>query len=216
MDWKAVAIPAALVVLVGSAVFSTKGYMTISAGEIEANESNGAIRGSFTVKAQKPIVALLSQRTIRSDGIGGACLVADPEQLKYVFDLGAIRTVATTNCTKNADCNPTSPKLPDGWSGYCDAYKCWVRPGSQMLLCRVSRLTVRPGIDYNWKWTDGVVNSVPSPAARLEGSIGPMTWRVVACLAPASFSAACGTPGDQGEVQVFGKSKSVFLNPPPL
>jgi len=160
----------------------------ISAGAIEFSPEYGPaghkLVGSFKISTSP------SQNAIRSNGTGGACLVADLNR----FDKPTRASNGQNRkCTKNSDCKAG---LPSSWSGYCDVdggKTCWVRPGpGNAELCNKSLNYTPPRV-----WEEDVdhpSNTTPFDLAKprypehapLESFSrvypGPVRWRVVACL----------------------------------
>ncbi len=128
----------------------------ISAGAIEFSPEYGPaghkLVGSFKISTSP------SQNAIRSNGTGGACLVADLNR----FDKPTRASNGQNRkCTKNSDCKAG---LPSSWSGYCDVdggKTCWVRPGD---LAKPRYPEHAPLESFSRVYP------------------GPVRWRVVACL----------------------------------
>jgi len=163
----------------------------ISAGAIKFSAATNPpkLQGSFRISTSP------SRNAIPSNGIGGACLVADLNQ----FDIPRMSSGQDRKCTKNSDCNEG---LRTGWSGYCDAdgeRTCWVRPGHGTTeLCNKSVDYAPPNVweedtkhpsnttpfdlskpRYPGKLTQGKRNALESFSRAFPG---PVRWRVVACL----------------------------------
>lgn len=158
----------------------------ISAGAIKFSPATNPpkLQGSFKISTSP------SQNAIRSNGTGGACLVADLNR----FDKPTRASNGQNRkCTKNSDCKAG---LPSSWSGYCDVdvgKTCWVRPGpGNAELCNKSLNYTPPRV-----WEEDVdhpSNTTPFDLAKprypehapLESFSrvypGPVRWRVVACL----------------------------------
>lgn len=193
-------------VIIGS--FNFPAEKTIKAGEIEIENPTAtsfAVKGSFTVSTP-----ILRFRTVPSQGTGGACLVADMNQLP---------STATGKCLNNSECYQS---LPDDWAGYCEKEtgKCWVRPGSQGLFCNVSGMY--PPVPPGKKWTDETKNPVPiSSPYSYQYSLSTTDWRVMACLNKKNAAGVdeplkgCADPTYDGalKMQVFGATKPVNVRP---
>lgn len=174
-----------------------------------------AIVGSFKVEN-----STLEAGGIKTNGTGGACLVADLNE----FGLPRMSN-PDRMCSKNSECQSFYPTMAqEGFVGYCDYkgdHKCWVRPGDGPDLCNRSKDYTSPKIwDVNVHYPASqkqfgftapryAFESVPltSPAgARIvlrsfmdtyyKHDKG-IRWRVVACLngtdpASGEFIAGCG------------------------
>jgi hypothetical protein len=182
----------------------------IEAGKVEtitvSDPSNhgldtSEIKGSFRVYT--PI--LKGKTMISSEGIGGACLVANLNP-----SYPDISTIPGRYCSKNSECQGGLTSL--GWHGYCDAGtgKCWVKPGGDKF-CNKSNI---PPVT---KWKDGITNTVPKSPHYFQASTSDIEWRVVACLNRlGSTTENCGDPNNldgKNKLQVFGESAPVKYKP---
>jgi len=173
------------------------------------------IRGSFMVSTP-----MIKRRTIKSQGTGGACLVANLNILNPgqpgMSTPGKIENPDTGTpkrpCLKNSDCQRF---LNPGWAGYCDEGTgiCWVRPGTAEELCNRSIDYTPPKI-----WQDGFKNPTPKTPHHFPVlSPAPIEWRVLACLNKlGSTDRHCGDPVNldgENKLQVFGKIKAVPYKP---
>jgi hypothetical protein len=205
-----IAIVAAAVVWWGMWKWNYDGEKTIRAGEIEVVfgglGSHGqplpnAIKGSFTLSTP-----MLKLGTIRSQGTGGACLVANLNPYRVSGVQGG--------CSKNSDCQGGL----NGWAGYCDGVTgiCWIRPGGDEFCNKSNQY---PGFPPGKIWVDGVKNLTPKdgPHSFQELSSAPVEWRVLACLNgidpdTGKDTTDCKTGGPR-RIEVFGKIKSVPYKP---
>lgn len=176
--------------------------------------------GSFKVSSSP------SQKTIRSNGTGGACLVADLNRFEIPTMSGQDR-----KCARNSDCNVG---LPEKWSGYCDVEggnTCWVRPGPDSAeLCNKSPFYTPPRV---WEQdVDHPSNTTPfdlakprypeeAPVESFSSAYpGPVRWRVAACLngvdpTTQQYYRGCGVIDTQYEemrMEVLGPIRT----PPPI
>ncbi len=189
----------------------------ISAGAIALSPGHGPaghkLVGSFKISTSP------SQNAIRSNGTGGACLVADLNR----FGFPQMPSRQDRKCTKNSDC---TEGLPAKWSGYCDVdgeKTCWVRPGPDNAeLCNKSPNYTPPRV-----WEEDVdhpSNTTPFDLAKprypehapLESFSRayprPVRWRVVACLngidpATQQYYPGCKVPDPEYKemrMEVFG------------
>lgn len=174
-------------------------YKTIDPGKVEYIYAleGPMIKGSFTVNPGSE----------RSQGTGGACLVAD------MHDFGKPSPIPEGGCADNYDCQRS---LESGWVGYCERTKreCWVRPGPAEQFCNRSA-------DHNFKpWDVGVKNPTPITPLKIPRlSRKSINWRVVACLnripeGKTVDSKDCGTGGPD-KVELFGDPIPVFYTPIP-
>jgi hypothetical protein len=205
----------AAVVVLGIWNLNFPGEKTIRVGEIEVAINTGAgqglprnseIKGSFMVYT--PILKLGS---IQSQGIGGACLVADLNQ----FGKPDMSGVTGGRCKKNSDCQVSRLERDAGWAGYCDGGTgiCWIRPGGDEFCNRSKDYIHLPELPPPGKiWEDGIKNTIPKEPHYFQGLFPLINWRVVACLNETN-STDCG--GDDGikRIEVFGKIKSVPYKP---
>lgn len=177
---------------------------TIEAGDIVVSpvSNPSAIAGSFRVYT--PI--LKKNNTILSEGIGGACLVANLNPI-YPGAPDISGVPRTRHCSLNSECQNG---LKTGWAGYCDgkAKICWVRPGPDTEFCNRSKDYVPGKV-----WEDWVINPAPKDGPHpFQRSPSAFEWRVVACL-NGTGSADCGTPDGPNRVEVLGKVTPVNYKP---
>ena len=187
----------------------------IDAGKIEiitvSDPSNhgldtSEIKGSF--KVYTPMLKH-SIATIPSEGIGGACLVADLKP----YNIPTIPTTPGWMCSKNSECQTDLSLNHPGWLGYCDAGtgKCWIKPGGDKFC---NKSIMHPGVK---KWEDGFTNTVPKSPHYFQVSTSDIDWRVVACLNKlGSTTENCGDPNNldgKNKLQVFGEPTPVKYKP---
>ena len=148
------------------------------------------------------------RKTIRSEGAGGGCLVAD---LNFLDIPGRAVTPGVGQCDIDAECRDGLP-AGRGWIGYCIENTCWTRPGGQKAFCMLSKDDNggKPWPTGNAYYAASVKVSVRKVGDAVEDSIDDLysqidpgteiRWRMTTCLS--SYKAVAGTncPQDPGHM----------------
>ena len=127
------------------------------------------ISGRFEIRAPR-----YGESYITSNGIGGACLLAQV-------------SVSSQTCTRDHECDITQTPSGNTWIGYCLNQQCWVKPSDN--YCLVAQLEGLHSISP----TDPA--EVYTYLANQPGGAQPVNWAVFACLNGNAGRTCGGIPG---------------------
>lgn len=195
----------AIVVLCGlllGAVFSSDRYI-LEASPTQI-DSGGNVTGSFRLRRTyalqfEPGFPFVGRKGVKSNRIGGACLLVEPNAQRFPERVGI-------RCTSNSQCNPAGSTH----YGYCAPEgRCWVKPtsgppGSPEVAKSCNRsVDVDPSSPAPWQadvWHPA--NRAPLPADSLPGGRAAR-WRVTACLF-VDGGIPCNSTAIDPSYEVFG------------
>jgi hypothetical protein len=188
----------------GSAASGSAALKTIRAGEVLADPNNPhLIHGTFYTGPAKP-----GEPTLESIGSGGACLIAK-------LDPGH-----PTMCKSDSECQATAPS---GGYGYCidkvttnagQAGQCWYKPGGDQYCAKRPPATPWPDGDHTTPDPTGKIDVGQLYAALPPNGPKQISWRVLACLNPATWPGGqppppCGRVDRPGALADVGKPKLI-------
>jgi hypothetical protein len=151
--------------------------LTVKALQVTSSASR-VLSGAFEIRPPNP-----GEASISSNGVGGACLVAQlPVQAK--------------SCTTSRQCDIVFGHGKPKWGGYCLGGQCWIKASENYCL---------KGVGIGPHSTPPADASAVYDYAAKKGESPPIKWRVLGCVngVPVSKNAKAPAPCPGGPGQVI-------------